>query len=212
MTPLGIAVRLTIFILAVLVATWISAALRDAMDLHVMPDNEVAVHRTIVVATVVFIILLAIPFVPGAEIGLTMLTVFGAAIAPLVYCATVTALMLAYIIVDWSRLVPTVIRALRAVRLTKAANVLEETALLSREAKMERLMQGGSPRMLRFATRYRYVAILIAINVPGNFLIGGGGGISIMAGMSGLFAPIPFLLTVAIAVSPVPLAVMFLGR
>jgi len=211
MTPLGIAVRLTIFILAVLVATWISAALRDAMDLRIMPDNEVAVHRTIVVATVVFIILLAIPFVPGAEIGLTMLTVFGAAIAPLVYCATVTALMLAYVV---GRLVPapTVIRALRSVRLTKAAKVLEETALLSREAKMERLMQGGSPRMLRFATRYRYVAILIAINVPGNFLIGGGGGISIMAGMSGLFAPIPFLLTVAIAVSPVPLAVMFLGR
>jgi len=211
MTPLGIAVRLAIFILAVLVATWISAALRDAMDLQVMPDNEIAVHRMIIVATGVFIVLLAIPFVPGAEIGLTMLTVFGAAIAPLVYCATVSALMLAYVT---GRLVPapTLIRALRFVRLNKAAKALEETAPLSREDKMALLMQGGSPRLLRLATRYRYIAILIAINVPGNFLIGGGGGISIMAGMSGLFAPIPFLLTVAIAVSPVPLAVMFLGR
>lgn len=211
MTPSGIAVRLTIFILAVLVATWISSALREAMDLQVMPDNEIAVHRMIVLATVVFIVLLAIPFVPGAEIGLTMLTVFGAAIAPLVYCATVTALMLAYVV---GRLVPapTVARALRSVRLGKAADALEEAAALSGEDRMARLMRGGSPRMLRLATRYRYVAILIAINVPGNFLIGGGGGISMMAGMSGIFAPLPFLLTVAIAVSPVPLAVMFLGR
>jgi hypothetical protein len=211
MTPSGIAVRLTIFILAVLVATWISAALRDAMDLHVMPDNEVAVHRMIIVATGVFIVLLAIPFVPGAEIGLTMLTVFGAAIAPLVYCATVAALMLAFVV---GRLVPapTVMRALRSVRLNRAAAAFEEIAPLTRDERMARLMRGGSPRLLRLATRYRYVAILIAINVPGNFLIGGGGGISMMAGMSGLFAPIPFLLTVAIAVSPVPLAVMLLGR
>lgn len=210
MTPLGIALRLTIFIVAVLVATWVSSAIRDAMDIHVMPDNEVAVHRMIVVATAVFIILLAIPFVPGAEIGLTMLTVFGAEIAPLVYCATVTALMLAYLV---GRLVPTptVARALRSVRLNRAAKALEDTAALSREARMARLMEGGAPWMLRLATRYRYVAILIAINVPGNFLIGGGGGISMMAGMSGLFAPLPFLLTVAIAVSPVPLAVLLLG-
>jgi hypothetical protein len=32
-----------------------------------------------------------------------------------------------------------------------------------------------------------------------------------MAGLSGIFAPLPTFLTIAIAVSPVPLAVMFLG-
>jgi hypothetical protein len=48
------------------------------------------------VGLVAYIGLLAIPFVPGAEIGIAMLTAFGAAIAPLVYVATVAAMMLSY--------------------------------------------------------------------------------------------------------------------
>ena len=49
------------------------------------------------------------------------------------------------------------------------------------------------------------------MNVPGNAVIGGGGGIMMMAGLSGIFAPLPTVLAVMLAVSPVPLAVMLFG-
>ncbi len=120
------------------------------------------------------------------------------------------ALTLSFLV---GRLLPPSVVAggLRALRLARAAEAVETAAPLPREARLARLMQGGAPWLLRLATRFRYVAILIAINVPGNFLIGGGGGIALMAGMSGLFAPLPFVLTVALAVAPVPLAIHLFG-
>ena len=49
------------------------------------------------------------------------------------------------------------------------------------------------------------------MNTPGNAVIGGGGGIMMLAGLSGLFAPLPTALAIMIAVSPVPIAVMLMG-
>lgn len=206
----GLVLRAAIFLGAVVLATWIAAQVKDALDLQVMPRNEALVHRTIMTATAAFIALLAVPFVPGAEIGLTMLTVFGAPIAPLVYGATVTALTLAYGI---GRVLPPawIAAGLRAARLARAAQAVEETAALPPETRLARLSEGGAPWMVRLATRWRYVGLLIAINVPGNFLIGGGGGIAMMAGMSGLFNAPLFVLTVMLAVAPVPAAVFFFG-
>jgi hypothetical protein len=51
----------------------------------------------------------------------------------------------------------------------------------------------------------------VLINVPGNAVIGGGGGLAFAAGMSGVFSVPAFLLTVAIAVLPVPLAIFAFG-
>ena len=59
--------------------------------------------------------------------------------------------------------------------------------------------------------RHFHVALALAVNAPSNSIIGGGGGIVMMAGPSGIFLPLATFLTVMIAVSPVPLAVMFLG-
>jgi hypothetical protein len=206
----GILLRLAIFVAAIVVATWVSAVVKDALDLQVMPRNEQAVHRAILGATAVFVVLLAIPFVPGAEIGLTMLTVFGAPIAPLVYGATVVALVLAYAI---GRLVPPAMlaRGLWAVGLRRAGDAVAEAEGLSRADRLARIAGDGSPKALRALARYRYAALLLAINLPGNVVIGGGGGIALMAGMSGLFSPLPYVATVMVAVSPVPLAILLLG-
>ena len=73
------------------------------------------------------------------------------------------------------------------------------------------LIEGQSKRVLRLALSYRYVAMAVAVNTPGNSIIGGGGGIMIIAGLSGIFAPLSTFLTIIVAVSPVPLAVIFLG-
>ena len=154
--------------------------------------------------------LLAMPFVPGAEIGIALLTGFGASIAPLVYVCTVAAMMLAFAV---GRFLPinALEQVLRTVRMRRAADLVARAAPLSKDERVAMLLEGQSSRVIRLALHYRYVAIAIAINTPGNSIIGGGGGIMIIAGLSGIFSPLSTFLTVILAVSPVPLAVIFLG-
>lgn len=207
----GIILRVVALLALVIVATWGSHAVRDSLNLQMMPENEQQVHKAIMAGIVAFVGLLAMPFVPGAEIGLAMLTVFGAAIAPLVYVATVLALCLSYTI---GRILPmtVLVRLLEALRMHRAADLVARAAPLSRADRLAMLLEGAPPRMVTLVLRRRYVALALALNIPGNALIGGGGGIALLAGLSGLFAPLPTVLAFAIAVSPIPLAIMLLGN
>lgn len=206
----GLILRFAILLVVVIAATWAVHLLRDALNLEIMPENEQAVHRAIMLGSVAYIGLLALPFVPGAEIGLAMLTAFGPAIAPLVYTATVAAMMLAFMI---GRFLPIAAlgQVFGALRMRRAADLIARAAPLSDEERLQLLLDGAPPRIIALALRRRYIALALAVNIPGNAIIGGGGGIMIMSGMSGLFAPLPTLLTIALAVSPVPLAILLLG-
>ena len=59
--------------------------------------------------------------------------------------------------------------------------------------------------------RSRYILLAVLINLPGNSLIGGGGGIGLLAGLSRIYAPLATVLTFLIAVSPIPLLVWIYG-
>jgi hypothetical protein len=207
---LGPFLRLGLLLAVVFVATWAAHLLKEALNLTIMPTNEAQVHQTLMVGMVAYVGLLAIPFVPGAEVGIAMLTVFGAAIAPLVYVATVTAMMLSYTL---GRVLPetTLVRLLRLLRLRRAADLVERAARKGPEERLSLLLEGAPPRTLGLGLRHRYVALAVIVNVPGNAVIGGGGGIMIMAGLSRIFAPVPTFLAIAVAVSPVPLMVMWIG-
>jgi len=50
---------------------------------------------------------------------------------------------------------------------------------------------------------------MLVLNLPGNSLVGGGGGIAFIAGLSGMFSYIGFILAIAIAVAPVPVFFYF---
>ena len=193
-----------------MLATWGAHLVREALDLQIRPDNEQQVHRAIMVGLVAYIGLLALPFVPGAEIGIAMLAAFGPAIAPLIYVATISSMMLAYTI---GRFLPIAAleRLLSALRLRRAAALVARAAPLSGEERLAMLTGGEPKRALGLGLRYRYLALALAVNTPGNSLLGGGGGIMMMAGLSGIFSPLATFLTIALAVSPVPLAVIFLG-
>nr|WP_210730492.1 hypothetical protein [Roseibacterium persicicum] len=190
--------------------TWAAHWIRDALDLTIMPSIEMRVHRGIMLGMAAYVVLLAMPFVPGAEIGLALLAAFGAAIAPLVYAATVAAMMLAY---GAGRLLPpaTLARLLSILRLRKAADLVAWAALLPPDARLALLLDGAPPRTVGLALRHRYVALALVVNVPGNSVIGGGGGIMMLAGLSGIFAPVQTFLAIAVAVSPVPLAIVLMG-
>jgi hypothetical protein len=75
-----IALRVAIMIAVLVLATWCAHMVRDALNLQIRPDNEQQVHRMIMFGAAAYIGVLALPFVPGAEIGLAMLAAF----APLI--------------------------------------------------------------------------------------------------------------------------------
>lgn len=206
----AITLRVAILIVVLILATWGVHAVREALNLQIRPDNEQQVHRMIMLGAVAYVGVLALPFVPGAEIGLAMLTAFGAGIAPLIYICTVASMILAYTV---GRHLPieALQKLLSALRMQRAAELVARAAPLSGEERLAMVLEGQSPRMLRLAIRYRYLALALAVNTPGNSVIGGGGGIMLMAGLSGLFSPLATFASIAVAVSPVPLAVVYLG-
>lgn len=206
----GIVLRVTILIAVLLLATWGAHLVRDALNLQIRPDNEQQVHRMIMLGAAAYIGLLALPFVPGAEIGIAMLAAFGPALAPLIYVCTVASMILAY---TAGRFLPIDVlrRVLSSMRMHRAAELVARAAPLSGDDRVAMLLGGQSARALRLAVRYRYVALAVAVNTPGNSVIGGGGGIMLMAGLSGIFSPLATVATIAIAVSPVPLAMVFFG-
>lgn len=176
----------------------------DWLDLTLLPHTEDMLHRAIVTGTAAYVVLMALPFVPGAEIGLTLLTALGGTLAPLVYLATAASLTLAYLV---GLLLPADLlrRALQGLGLHRAAAFVARAAAMTEADLSHTLARDTTPRALRGVLRYRYVTLALLINMPGNVVLGGGGGIALMAGLSRLFRPIPFLLTVLIAVLPVPL-------
>ncbi len=208
--PLALFLRFMLLVMFLLAATWGAHMVREALNLTIMPENEQQFHRAIMMGTLAYVGLLALPFVPGAEIGLAMLAALGPGIAPLIYVATVASMMLAYTI---GRFLPISLleRVLSTLRMTRAAGLVARAAPLSQDERLAMVLGDDPGPMLGFGLRYRYIAMALAVNTPGNSIIGGGGGIMMMAGLSGLFSPVPTFLTIAIAVSPVPLAVIFLG-
>lgn len=206
----GIIQRIVILIAVIVLATWGAHEVRDALNLQIRPDNEQQVHRMIMFGAVAYIGLLALPFVPGAEIGIAMLAAFGPAIAPLIYVCTVASMIFAY---TAGRFLPVGVlqRFLSTLRMHRAADLVARAAPLSGEDRVAMLLDGRSARAMQMAVRYRYVALALAVNTPGNSIIGGGGGIMLMAGLSGIFSPLTTIATIALAVSPVPLAVAFFG-
>jgi len=180
------------------------------LDFQMRPSNEPLVHRAIMTAMVVYIVLMALPFVPGVEIGIGLMMMFGAAIVPLVYLATVIGLVLGFLI---GRLVPqrTIIDLVGIIRLRRLRDMLVRLEPLDSRDRLGLLLQHADSRWVPFLLRHRLAAMIVILNIPGNAIIGGGGGISFFAGFSRLFSLPAYALAVAVAVAPVPLFVLLTG-
>jgi len=181
--------------------------LMDLTALDVRPSNEPEIHAMVMVATVTYVIASAVPFVPGAEIGFGLILVLGARIALLVYGSMVVALTLAWLV---GRLIPhrATAAALAFFGLHRARDLVLQTAQLDARERLVLMTERAPRRIVPFLLRHRYVALAVALNLPGNTLLGGGGGISLAAGMSGIYPFAAFVTTVAVAVAPVPLFVL----
>ena len=154
------------------------------------------------------ICLMTIPFLPGIEVGLALMILLGSKGALLIYLCTVLALSLSFTI--GSSLSPhLIIRLLNWLYLYKASRLVEKLAPLNQQQRLDFLSKNAPIRMVPFLLKHRYLAIAIIINLPGNALIGGGGGIGIITGMSNLIPFHKFILLMAAVVAPVPLLFFF---
>ena len=178
-------------------------------SLHAMTAQP-GIVSLMILALVGYALLIAIPFMPGIEVGVALLMLQGAKIAPFVYLATMTGLMLAYLV--GSRVPLRILHnAFRDLHLRRACQLIADIDRIPAADRLNRL-QTRLPRPLAaLAVNYRYLMLGVLINIPGTFAIGGGGGILMLAGIVRLFQWPAILLTVAFATLPVPLVVIVFG-
>jgi hypothetical protein len=156
---------------------------------------------------ILYVLLLSLPFVPGVELGIVLMCVFGKEGIVFVYFATIAGLSLAFLM---GRLLPKNWIESRLQKLgfsqTCDGQGGEIDGILDKLSLNQIFCES---RFRSFLSKYRYLAIGVLFNTPGNYLIGGGGGISLACGISRSISWKWFLLTVVLAVSPVPLLAIF---
>jgi len=154
-------------------------------------------------------LLLGVPFVPSVEMGLLMMAVFGPHGAVAAWLATIAGLSVAYAA---GRYMPAgaVSRWLaRQGLVTPADGEPAAGPVLESLIGRSRLGRAGG-RLGAFLLRHRYLLFAVLINLPGNSVLGGGGGIALVSGFMRLYRWPWFVLTTALAALPIPLLV-FLG-
>jgi hypothetical protein len=151
----------------------------------------------------IYSLLLSLPFVPGVELGILLMCVFGKVGIVFVYFATIIGLNLAFLM---GRIVPKkwVESLLKKLGLFHSSNNQSDEIV----SMLDNFLCNKN-WLRNLLLNYRYLVIGILFNMPGIYLIGGGGGISLVCGISRNIAFKWFLLTVVLAVSPVPLLVFF---
>ncbi|MBM7456015.1 hypothetical protein HNR62_001895 [Oceanisphaera litoralis] len=202
--------RLALLIGIVIALNMGGSWLAGQLDLQLFPRHEALINIMVLAAVCLYIGLMALPFMPGIEIGLALMMLLGSKGALLVYLCTLVALSLSFLI---GRIIPPplIYRLLSWLHLHRACALVRKLAPLNRQQRLallgEQVPGGIAPLLLK----YRYLTIAVALNLPGNALIGGGGGIGLVVGMSRLIPFHGFLALIALAVAPVPLWFFFFG-
>lgn len=178
---------------------------------------QVFLHRgpmfdaMLLLAVVVYILLMAIPFMPAIEVGLGLMLLMGSTGAVLAYLCTLIALSISFFL---GRVLPprVVCRFFRWLHLFKACELIGEMEALSHQERLELLRAKAPSKLTPFLLRHRYLAIAIALNVPGNALIGGGGGIGLITGTSMIVSFRTYIAVLALAIAPLPLSFFLYGN
>lgn len=200
--------RLVVIYVSLLVAGWFAGKwLLDLVSIDVANESPDRVRVVVILATAAFIVASAVPFVPGIEIGLGLIFAFGAKMAVLVYASLVIALTGSFLV---GRFVPVerVAAAFGYLGLNKARDLALRLAPLGPDERRELLTAQMPKRIAPLLLRYRYLALIVLFNVPGNSVVGGGGGIAFTAGLSGFYSVPGFVFSLAIGAVPVPLFIL----
>ncbi|MBT8429021.1 MAG: hypothetical protein KJN79_03830 [Gammaproteobacteria bacterium] len=194
-------------ILLLVIALMLSAGgnwMASQIDFQIFPRHGPMLEAILFGAVVIYILLMAIPFMPGIELGLGLMLLMGSKGAALVYLCTLVALCISFFI---GRAVPSqlVYRLFRWLHLFKASELIAELEPLRHRERLELLQRKAPSRLAPFLLRHRHLAIAVALNLPGNALIGGGGGIGLITGMSKIVKFPAYIALLAVAIAPLPL-------
>jgi hypothetical protein len=161
--------------------------------------------KAIIIGSVFYVLMLSVPFFPGIEIAWVMIFIYGKEAIILLYFLTICGLCLSFGIGRWfekSWLTTWInIPALKKHFSERSLNI--RTRLSSLHPRMAPIIASSQT-----LTKHHYVLLAIIINVPGNTLVGGGGGISFICGMNHRFSWKGFILTLVLAIAPVPILLM----
>jgi hypothetical protein len=179
----------------------------EHIDFQLWPEHEHIMITALSFAILIYVLWMAIPFVPGIELGLALMVMLGPRGVLLVYFCTVLSLSLSFTI---GRLIPLrgLARFLKWLHLHKAQDLVLQLEPLNSEERLDFLLKTAPSRVVPFLLKHRFLLVAIALNVPGNALIGGGGGIGLISGMSRLYPFPKFILLVSLAITPIPLLLL----
>ncbi len=199
--------KISLVVVFLLLLNYGGSRLVDQIDVQLWPEHEHLMITVLWVSIVVYVLWMAFPFVPGIELGLALMIMLGPKGILLVYVCTLVSLSLSFAI---GRLIPlnAFSRFLGWLHLQKAQNLVLQLEPLSPEEKLELLLKTAPSKVVPFLLKHRYLIIAIALNLPGNALIGGGGGIGLIAGMSRLYTFPKYILLVSLAITPLPLLLL----
>ncbi|KMK67136.1 hypothetical protein [Puniceibacterium sp. IMCC21224] len=200
--------RMALRLGAVAVVVWVG--LQGLDWLHETTDSPAFNMTALGLILLVYALLLAVPFMPGIEIGFTLLMMRGAEAAPFVWAATVLGLMLAYLAGQWFSL-RWITGLLRDLRMTGTADMIARLNDLPSDQRLRFLCQRAPGWLTPVIRDWRYLALALLVNLPGNVVIGGGGGLALLAGFSRIFAVAATLLTFVLCTAPLPVLVWFFG-
>ena len=165
-------------------------------------------RRVLIGGGIIYSLLLSLPFVPGVELGILLMCAFGKVGIVYVYLATVAGLSLAFLI---GRMIPRPWVDALLERLGDSESCSDQPDGIEQMAECIPAGRKHFPPWLKsFLAKYRYLTIAVLVNLPGNYLLGGGGGISIACGASRRISFKGFVVTIVLAVLPVPILV-YLG-
>ncbi len=156
----------------------LGAVLEEVFSVHALVAEVLDKPLVLLVVLGLYAVLLATPFLPGAELGLALLVVLGRDGAIMVHAATVIGLMFGF-----------------------SLGRLMAGFGLTRRRPVSNLQMG----LVQCLNARPCLALAVLFNTPGNTLIGGGGGIALAAGLTGLVTAERFFLTVLVSTSPLPL-------
>lgn len=167
-------------------------------SVQIPPEHARLFDAMVWAALLAYVLAMALPFVPGIEIGLALMMLLGEEGIVLVYAATQLALALSFALGRW---VPAqrVAAAFHWLGMDRAARLLQSQTPLS---LVDRAGWLG---------RHAGLALAVALNLPGNAVIGGAGGIGMLAGMSRAISTWRYVLLVAAATTPVPAFLLLRG-
>jgi hypothetical protein len=176
----------------------------EQINFQLWPEHENLMITVFWFSVAVYVLWMAMPFVPGIELGLALMAMLGPKGVVLVYLCTLLSLSLSFAI---GRLIP--LKAFSGflgwLHLQKARDLMLQLQPLNSEEKLDFLLSAAPSKVIPYLLKHRYLMIAVSLNLPGNVLIGGGGGIGLIAGMSRL-CPFPkYLLFVSFAITPLPI-------